>query len=90
MLQGNFNYLDLIDNDENCYKIKRIFNKENQLSLVQILDSKDKIYKCLFIKYKRKQTKGEMYYEEKKNDGYVYGSSYDGIGIDRMWILQQC
>ena len=50
MLQGNFNYLNLIDNDENCYKIKRIFNKENQLSLVQILDSKDKIYKCLFYR----------------------------------------
>ncbi len=38
----------LIDGVNNCYKIKRILNNENELSMIQILNERGRIYKCLF------------------------------------------
>lgn len=38
----------IILDDTNCYKIKRIYNKDKELSVVQVLDIRGRIYKCLF------------------------------------------
>ena len=39
---------DLIGDDENCYTIKRIFDNDNNLSLIQVINSYGRIYKVLF------------------------------------------
>lgn len=41
---------ELLDNDENCYSIKRIFDKDNVLSMIQAINFKGGIYKCLFYR----------------------------------------
>ena len=38
----------LIDGVENCYKIKRILNNDRQLSMIQVLNERGRIFKCLF------------------------------------------
>lgn len=50
MLTGTHNadIMELIGNDATCYTIKRLYNKENELSVVQVLDERGRIYKCLF------------------------------------------
>lgn len=34
--------------DENCFSIKRVYDKENILSHIYVFDEKGRIYKCLF------------------------------------------
>lgn len=50
MLTGtnNADIMEFIGNDTNCYTIKRLYNKDNELSVVQVLNEKGRIYKCLF------------------------------------------
>lgn len=39
---------ELIGNDENCYSIKRLYDEDDVLAALQVLNAKDRIYKCLF------------------------------------------
>ena len=43
-------YSELINNDENCYRLNKIFDKNNVLSMIQVLNFKGQIYKCLFYR----------------------------------------
>lgn len=45
---NNADIMEFIGNDANCYTIKRFYNKDNDLSVVQVLNEKGRIYKCLF------------------------------------------
>lgn len=38
----------LSSDDDSCYNIKRMYTKEDMLSMVQILDQRNRICKCLF------------------------------------------
>lgn len=46
--ESRINITDLIGNDDNCYSIKRVYSDNGDLSLVQVLDNRGRIYKCLF------------------------------------------
>ncbi len=39
---------ELVEEDAKFYSIKRIYNKYKELSMIQVLDTRGKIFKCLF------------------------------------------
>ena len=39
---------DFFDGDKSFYSIKRVYDQNNNLSVIQILDDKHRIFKCLF------------------------------------------
>lgn len=45
---SNRDIMNFIENDANCYSIKRLYNKNDELSVVQVLDERGRICKCLF------------------------------------------
>lgn len=48
LLESRNDIRELIGEDEKCYKIKRLYNDDNELSVVQVLNFRNRIYKCLF------------------------------------------
>lgn len=48
MMIPDDNIAELIGDEENCYTIKRIFDSDNVLSIIQVLNTLGQIYKVLF------------------------------------------
>ncbi len=42
------NFLDMFEVDENCYSLKRCYDKFHRLTHIKVLDIRGKLYKCLF------------------------------------------
>lgn len=40
--------LNFISNEDNCQSIRRVYNKDNILSHIYVLDSRGRIFKCMF------------------------------------------
>ena len=40
---------EFIQENESCYSIKKIYDRNDMLSVIQILDEKERICKCLFF-----------------------------------------
>lgn len=83
MQQNDREIMNLLDNDTNYYTIKRIYNKENELSVVQVLDIRGKIYKCLFYEEGKRLSNLSVYNPESgkeimnityRNDGKTVSS----------------
>lgn len=53
--------MSIVGDDENCRTIKRLYNKDRELSVVQVLDFRDKIYKCLFYEEGKRLSNVSLY-----------------------------
>ncbi len=81
---------DLIGEDEKCYTIKRIFDNDNNLSLVQILNSKSEIYKVLFYDECERLSSMSIYNPESGREikGITYKSDGKTISSVRDYDIE--